>query len=329
MKFADEIGIAQRVYKDILNGFSCVQSKDYGEIFLKHLSDLDHGYIQEYKKQVYEEAKKRGIFTEQEKIKICIEQEVWGTKKEKRLSFLTDEVLRLQETKNKFIIKSQVKSVQIKIDTIQKELEDLEKERLEVLDITCENYSSKKVNEYYVYYTLFKDSDLKERLLDLEEFEELEPVKLSQLVLDNNDCVVQYSPEEIKKIAASPFFLNSIMISKGNPTIFYGKPIMELTNYQQDLFQSGVRFKSIIENEGKSPPPSDSLQELVDWYDKKVTKKDDEKDNAGATVFGASREELDSLAGEQTPGIDLHDAFKKSGKKQLSLQDMLKLHGEI
>ena len=119
------------------------------------------------------------------------------------------------------------------------------------------------------------------------------------------------------------------MISKGNPTIFYGKPIMELTNYQQDLFQSGVRFKSIIENEGKSPPPANSLQELVDWYDKKITKKDDEKETAGSTVFGASREELDSLEGEQTSGMNLHDAFKESGKKQLSLHDMLKLHGEI
>ena len=329
MKFADEIGIAQRVYKDILNGFSCLNSKYYGKIFLKHLSDLDHGYIQEYKKEVYDAAKKRGIFTEKEKIKMCIQQEVWSLQKEKDISLLKSELSRLQETKNRFINKAQVNAVQRKIDKIAEDLEEIEKERVEILDITCENYSSKKVNEYYVHYTLFKDSNFKEKLFTLEEFEELEPVKLSQLVLENNECVVQYSPEEIKKIAASPFFLNSIMISKGNPKIFYGKSIMELTNYQQDLFQAGIRFKSIIENEGKSPPPADSLQEIVDWYDKKVTKKDDEKETAGATVFGASREELDSIAGEQAPGTDLHEAFKKSGKKQLNMEDMLKLHGEI
>ena len=329
MKFADEIGIAQRVYKDILNGFSCLNSKHYGQVFLKHLSDLDHGYIQEYKKQIYEESKKRGILTEDEKIKMCIEQEVWTDKKEEEINNLKNESFRLQETKNKFIIKAQVNAVQRKIDKIEEDLEELEKERMEVLDITCENYSSKKVNEYYVYYTLFKDKDLKEKLINLEEFEELEPSQLSELVLDNNSCVIQFAPEEIKKIAAAPFFLNSIMISKGNPKIFYGKSIMELTNYQQDLFQTGLRFKSIIENEGKSPPPADSLQELVDWYDKKITKKDDEKDSAGATVFGASKEELESISGEQAPGTDLHSAAKKTGKKTLTLNDMLKLHGEI
>jgi hypothetical protein len=189
-----------------------------------------------------------------------------------------------------------------------------------------------------VYYTLYKDEKLKENLFSLEDFEELEPRELSLLVQENNNCVSSFTPEELKKVAACPFFLNSLLICKNNPFTFFGKPIVELTNYQQDLFQNGLRFKNVIESEGKGPPILESLKEVVDWYEKKVTgEKEKNEDAAGSTMFGASKEELESHLGDVKGGVDLHSALEKEnkvkkntgGRKHLDLHDMLKIHGEI
>jgi hypothetical protein len=75
----------------------------------------------------------------------------------------------------------------------------------------------------------------------------------------------------IKMIATMPSFLNSFFLCDDDPSIFYGKPVIDLTIYQTDLFSKGKYFKSIL-SESAADGPSEAdyekgMQGVVNWYD--------------------------------------------------------------
>lgn len=341
MSFAKEIEEAQRVYKDILNGFSVIEFEEE-TLYVKHLSDLDHGWIQEYKKNCYSQAKKRGVLTEEQKIDSLIEQELWSRKKSERVSSLLEEVANLTTTKRKLVLKSQIKQIQKNIDELEKELNELTQEKAELIGVTCENYADKKVNERYIFYCLFKDEELKEQKYTEEEFDELEENTLIKIISINNNKLAEMGQDNIKKISACPFFLNSLMICKNNPFTFFGKPVVKLTNFQQELFSTGQRYRSVIENSGKIPPDSTSLKAMVSWYEDTIigesSKTKGGENTSGQTVFGADKEELKALTASADDGravVDLNEKadqmLKEGGKEKshLDFNEILKLHGEI
>lgn len=343
MSLGREIEEAQRVYKDILNGYSSVKIDDK-DFFIKHLSDLDHGWIQEYKKLCFNDAKEKGVLTEQEKIESLIEQELWSDKKQERIAYLRDEISNLTTTLRKLILKKQKAQIEKEIDTLQDELINLLEEKAELMGITCESHAEKKVNERYVYYCLFKDGDFKERYLTEEEFEEIDSITLTKLITINNNKLSELNSDNIDKIAACPFFLNSLMLCKSNPFTFFGKPVIELTNFQQMLFSAGTRYRSIIENSGKVPPDTTSLENMVNWYNNTAptsggtSSSKEEGGTAGETVFGADKEELKALTNKNNDGRTVKNLTseankllkeKENDKGYLDMNDMLKLHGEI
>ena len=343
MGFLEEIEEARRTYKDVLNGYSIV---DFGEntLFVKHLSDFDHGTVQEYKKSCHSRAKEKGVLTVEEKIASLIEQELWSEDKEKRMFLLREEACTLTTTRGKLVLKKQIKEIQERLSKLEEELFELAEEKDELLGVTCESYSEKKVNERYVYHCLYKDKELKERYFSEEEFDDVDSLSLSLLIGTNNRKLNELDHEGIKKIAACPFFLNSLMISNGDPMVFFGKPVIHLTNFQQALFSTGQRYRSVIENSGKVPPDTTSLQNMVDWYEDTVSAPRDSKSkgadggSTGETVFGADKDELKSLTEKKDDGrpvVNLDAAAGKmldekgNKKKYLNMNDMLKLHGEI
>ena len=339
MSYAKEIEEAQRVYKDILNGYSVIT---FGQkpIYVKHLADIDHGWIQDYRSQIYGEAKDKGVLSEEEKVDTLIQQEIWSQSNEDKIKELTEELDNLKVTLSKLVLKSQKKEIRKPIAKCEKELEELTQERVDLIGITCENYSDKKVSEKYLQYTLFKDKGFENHFLTQEEFEDIDDESLQALVVMNNIKLSSFSYKEIKKITVCPFFLNSLMICKNDPMVFFGKPVIQLSNYQIELFSTGLRFKGVIESKGKTPPSCNSLEEVVNWYegmldgDRVKTK----GDAAGQTVFGASKEELKAITEansneDKRASITLDKAAEKlqkeSGKKELDMIDLLKIHGEI
>ena len=344
MSFVNEIGEAQRVYKDILNGYTSVKTggKTY---FVKHLSDIDHGFINEYRQECYNSALEKGIQTEKQQIKMLHEQDVWTKKDESEFYRLKQEINTLNNTKRKLALKRQIASIDRDIERVQTRLSELEDTRNELVGITCENYSNKKVNEYYVFASIYKDKELTEKIHTLEEYEEMSPSEISDLVEISNAGLINLNEKFIKRIAASPFFLNSIMICKDNPMIFWGKPVSLLTNYQQSLFSAALRFKRVIEDKGDVPPESETLQEIVDWYENEVTinagdsNSQTQNTEKTSTVFGADKDELKKLTKADDSAMDLHAAAaarqkereKETGIKHgvLTLHDMLKIHGEL
>ena len=129
------------------------------------------------------------------------------------------------------------------------------------------------------------------------------------------------------------------MVCKNNPFIFFGKPVIKLSNYQLELFSSGSRFKNIIEQKGKTPPPLSTLSESVKFYEESYNalgsdKKDETNLGRASSIVGADAEEMKTFA-ENEGGknvINLTEAAQKKQEKKgggpLTMMDMIEIHGE-
>lgn len=324
----NEYRFLRKLYKDIVLGYSYIASEN---IYIKHPSELDLGAIEDFYIQYLNEAKIKGLPDEKEKIKELCAAEIWSEEKEKSILFNKKEIFNLNETLKKIFIKSQITSINNQINNIQKELDILLLEKEELLALTAEKYANKKSNEMIIYKSIFKDEDLNIFLFSEDSFEELEAKELSKYIIIYNTIINNFSSKNVKKIAALPFFLNAMFLSEDNVHDFYGKPIIKLSNFQQELFSTGRMYKSVI-LKGINPREEyyEDLDELVNWYELNKNIKDasevkyKNKNSDGSTYIGASKQEIKTISkvSENDEVIDLNKE-----NKELSMQDIIKLQG--
>ena len=75
-------------------------------------------------------------------------------------------ISNLQITKSKTLLKAQIDQVQQQIKDTEKELQALKLEKASLIGYTSDVYASKKINEFYVLTTSYKDKELKEPLFN-------------------------------------------------------------------------------------------------------------------------------------------------------------------
>jgi hypothetical protein len=333
-----ELKFLRRLHGEILNGYSSIPLN--GErIFFKHLNELDYGEIYAIENTYLIEAKENGLPTYKEKLDFLLENEFWDKEKEIKVVELEKQLNNLESTKSKLFLGSQKKMVQEQINETSKELRILKLEREDLLGFTAEKYVDRKLNFEFLRISLYRDSALKERYYDLDSFYNAQEEDLFIFINSQNSVISNLSPQNIKKIAASPFCLNAFLLSKNNPFVFYGKAIRDLSIFQIDLFTYGLNFKSVLEK-GEAPPQAlyEDMQGVIDWYEIKLkaesngsNKGSKKKNDQGKTIMGASEEEMKKAfsGGKDVNTVSLADELKKSGKTSFNMQDMLKIHGEM
>jgi hypothetical protein len=146
----------------------------------------------------------------------------------------------------------------------------------------------------------------------------------------------KFSQINLKRVALSGFFLNNFYLCKENPFTFFGKPVVELTFHQTDLFAYGRYFKHIL-SEMKSTPPPDMMEDpdkLLDQYNIEQNKDSvlspKGKEGTATTIVGATKEDLEALGlKDQAQDGEVIDLNKEAEKKggELSMEDLMKLHG--
>ena len=129
--------------------------------------------------------------------------------------------------------------------------------------------------------------------------------------------------------------VSNYYLCKDNPFIFFGKPIVQLTYHQTDLFAYGRYYKHILQDM-KNPPSQEVMQDpdrLLELYEIEKNQEermgDKETTGTASTVVGATAEDLEALGmtKEADPGaIDLNEEMRKKGGN-LSMEDLIKLHG--
>ena len=327
--------LLRAAYMDILRGYTKSNIKKFGTFYLKHLDLWSAEEIDERKIEYEDHAKSRGLPTEEEKIKEIEKDDLWGKEKENEIKNLHFQISNLKITKTKFVLKADIENIQEQINEAEKELIRLASERQDLVGYTVETFATKKINEFFIYTTSFKDPELKDPFFDKEEFDELHETDINSLVANYNVVSDLFNETNLKRMALCGFFLNSFYLCKDNPLILYGKPIINLTFNQNELFSLGRYFKGILSELKHEPDPEvmDDPDKLIELFNVgKSSEKIKEKmsESSATTVVGATQEDMKRMgltSGQPDGAISLAKAAAEKGG-YLDMEDLIKLHGE-
>lgn len=323
------------VFSDIIRGYSVANSENYKNIYIKHFNSFDTANIDEHTCKHKENAVKQGLSTEKDKLEFLAKEKLWDAKKDAEIEELKKYVKNLQITKSKLFLKSQIDGIALQIKESAEKINKLQAEREEVVGTTVESYAIKKSNEHYIFLSMCKNETLNQKYFNSEEFEDLNIPELSEIIEAHNVKTENFKSNFLKKIAVSNFFLNFFYLCEDNPFTFYGKPVVNLTYYQVELFGYGRYFKQIF-SDSKTRPPEDVMDDpeaIMEWYEstknvKKAMDGSKQQSQGGSSLVGATKDDLKRLGivDQHSDSVNLaKEAAKKGGK--LNMQDMMKLHG--
>jgi len=229
------------VLKEIKQGYSSVSS-----FFMRHQSIDDECIYEEMKEKYYALAIKRGVKSEKEQIGVAIKRGSWSEEQERKLNAEKIFLRNMQDNYDK-----QAEGLKkLLAEDINKSYEKvcfLQRERNKLCSETAEHFSDKITSEKFLLSLFYKSSKLDEPLFskdDMDYMEEADVKKYKDLFYESVD---KFRILELKSLACSSYFQNLYSTAKG-PIEFFGKPTMDLTNYQQTLLMYAEYFKSIISN---------------------------------------------------------------------------------
>ena len=322
------------LYRDIIFGYTSDKIKSTGQrVYVKHFNDLESGRTERFFQFHLETAQERGLKTEEQAIDFLIEEDLWSKKQEERIKDLKEKIRHLKSSKEKLIIKSQVAELEKEIKPYEDELYVLKYERTENVGVTAEVFANKKVSESTIKKSFFKDPELKEPFYTEEEYDYIDQEEVNDgIEIYTNMIAKRFGGDEIKRVAVSPFFMNTYYLCDDNPYHFFGKPILYLTNFQTALMSFAKNFKYLMSNH--KPPTEDYAahpDKIIEWYDMQsktamAQDYDDKGEASGKSYFGADKEELKAIKKEDDSLVSLTDEVKKQGG-EMNFDEILKMHG--
>ena len=324
------------MFIDILKGYSLSYYKS-NKLYFKHNTSFDSGEIDHLKQEFIEKAKRNGLPTEDQKEEYLILEGIWSKESNEKIKKLKSDISTLRQTKSKLFKSDDINEFNRQIDQKKLELINLTVERKDLLGFTVEDYANKKINEYYMFNSLFKDRNLKDRYFSEQEFDELENKDISEILNIYNDINKNFVETNLKKIALSSYYLSLFNLCDENAYNLYGKPIIYLTFYQMEVFGYARYFKNAL-SEAKHKPSDEYYEDpdkLIEWLEssknvEEVLSKNEnnQKKTEGAiatSIVGAKKEDLAKI-GKDENGISLHKEAQKKGGT-LSMEDLMKMHG--
>jgi len=322
------------IFSEILRGFTLVDSENYGKIRVKHFTNFDSAELDIKNKLYYDKALKEGLPTRNDRIDYLLKENIWTEEKNKDVLQTKSMLAGLRNSKSKVFLQSHIDNINKQIAENQSKLTGLELEKDELIGFCAENYASRRINEFYMYNALLRADG--EKLFTENEFEELEEHKLVELAGIYNKSTTKFGSENLKKISLSSFFTSLFYLCTDNAHVFFGKPLVELTFYQIELFGYGRYYKSPMENSETQVPDDvkEDPEKLVEWFDSTKSAREtlEKSKNAGqdgsaTSLVGATPEDLKRL-GLDNPNETISLAKKAAEKGgRLNMEDMMKLHG--
>ncbi len=256
------------IYSEVVQGYSVSRNG----LFVKHFGIKDESVLQAiYNKYFNLAIEEKKLKPEKESIEELIEKKLW-TEEPKLLDIkekLTSTRQALKLVKN---IRDIV-TIEDQIDKMEREKLELEHRRRNLLMSTAESFAFDKMNEYALEYAFFEDNKLSQRKfhnigveMDTDEF--------SELVRLYNETLAHINVDNLRKIAFSGILLNHIYLAD-TAFGFYGKPVVDLSYFQIDLFGYGLQYKNIVSNHGYPPEAiQGNADAILEWADSNNNKQE-------------------------------------------------------
>lgn len=322
------------IFSEILRGYTLVENKDFGKIKIKHFNNFDSAELDIKNRYFYEKARDQGLPTREQKIEYLLKEDIWDEKKNKEILNLKTMIAGLKNSKSKVFLQAHIDDINRQLEENQLKLAHLEIQKEELIGFCAENYAQRRINEHYMQKAILKDNG--EFLLSDEDFEDLQQDELMGLISTYNKNTRKFESPNLKKISLSGFFTNLFYLCENNAYTFFGKPLVELTFYQVELFGYARYYKSLMES-SESKVPDEVRQDpekIVEWFESSKNAKEvmDKSQTAGkegsaTSLVGATKQDLKRL-GLDNPNETISLAKKAAEKGgSLTMQDMMKIHG--
>ncbi len=322
----NKVNYLKKLYKEIVLGFS-VSEYSGKPIFIKHFSELDNGEQEACRIKYEELAANKGLQTREDKMNLLLKEGYWSMEKETEIEKIKKEISDLELIRRNLVIKRQVLQNKQKVSEATSKLNAILKEKEEIFGFCLEDFVGKKINEYTIFNSFFKDKSLQNKLFSEEEFDVLSELELGQLVNCLNNFYVNFSHSQIKRICACPFFPSLYNLSGDNAYHFYGKHVVDLTILQVNMFSQGKYFKALVESRGQQGlPPNDVMEDpdkMIEWFEAESETPKFAAD--GVSYVGATKEELRKMAGNNN-AISVLDYAAKKGNS-MTTKDFIEMHG--
>ena len=299
-------------------------------VYLKHVSIKDQRYVHKYYEKYKNIALKRGLETEEERIKYVLKEEIWEEEDDTQIHSLENEIENLKRTVKATFLPSQRDSLNKTIDQKREDLVSLRLKRKEVIGKTVEDYAEARSGDELLRCLLFKDPQLTERVYTDDQFGELETWEVAEISSAQHKIAVNFADAVIQQAVLRPFF-NMYLSSCDNVSQFYGKAVIDLTIHQLKVATYGRMFCNIFQNVSDIPDNiKDDPEKLLAFADSQFNKGKTSgglKEDADASaVFGATKEDIESLGGSDGKTVSLSEELEKHGG-QLIMEQMMRLAG--
>ena len=322
----------KKAFRDIKNGFSEIKVLE-NLFYLKHLSLEDQVDIDQIYDHYFDEAKSRGVPTNDETLKRLIEEKQWSTRQESLIKQEEDFIDNLNKQKKSLYLKSEIQRINTDIESGQKRLYDLKNTKAAFFNRTAESYAEERVNDFYILKCLYKDKDLSKSAFEEDQFDNIDSETLTCIIKQYSEVYKNINDNTIQHLILQDFF-NLYMPFAENPTEFFGKSVCELTYNQVKLLIYARFFKNVFQQNDKMPQDiKNDPDKIIDYVNanenaKKVIENKNNKENQATSIVGATSEDLEYVGlkakGQKT--LSLADEAKKKGGS-LSMEDMMKIFG--
>jgi hypothetical protein len=322
----------KRTFRDIVLGFSVSYIKDK-KVFIKHLGHLDQVELDDQRLEFLEKAKERGIPVEKEVLQNLYEEDAWTEKDEKEIVDQENFIESLIYNKSGLYLQSQLDRQDELIKQAREKLSEKENHRAALLGNTAEIYADKRCFDLYIIDSLFCDEAFTKNYFTQESYDDLPSSELSTLGKTYHEIFKSFNDEEVQKLILEDFYSPFLNMCEG-ALDFFGKAACHLSHYQIKLFAYTKMFKNIFAS-GEEVPHAirKDPQRIIDWARnpkgrEKAREVMEKASEGGAGLFGATKEDLESL-GVETSGagtVSLQDAVRKKGGS-LNMEDLMKLSG--
>lgn len=322
----------KKAFRDIKNGFSEIKVLE-NLFYLKHLSLEDQVDIDQIYDYYFNEAKSRGVPTNDETLKRLIEEKQWSNRQESLIKQEEDFIENLNKQKKVLYLRSEIQRLNTDIESAQKRLNDLKNTKASFFNRTAESYAEERVNDFYILKCLYKDKKLNQAAFEESQFDNIDSETLTCIIKQYSEVYKNINDNTIQFLVLQDFF-NLYMPFAENPTEFYGKSVSELTYNQIKLLIYARFFKNVFQQNDKMPQEiKNDPDKIIDYVNanenaKKAIENKNNKENQATSIVGATSEDLEYI-GLKTKGqktLSLADEAKKKGGS-LSMDDMMKIFG--
>jgi len=322
----------KKAFRDIKNGFSEIKVLE-NLFYLKHLSLEDQVDIDQIYDHYFDEAKSRGVPTNDETLKRLIEEKQWTNRQESLIKQEEDLIENFQKQKKTLFLKSEILRINDDIESAQKRLYDLKNTKAAFFNRTAESYAEERVNDFYILKCLYKDKKLSVVAFEEDQFDDIDSETLTCIIKQYSEVYKNINDNTIQHLVLQDFF-NLYMPFAENPNEFFGKSVCELTYNQVKLLIYARFFRNIFQQNDKMPQEiKNDPDKIIDYVNanenaKKAIENKNNKENQATSIVGATSEDLEYIGikakGQKT--LSLADEAKKKGGS-LSMDDMMKLFG--